>query len=211
LGMVGSLLKWGIIGLLVLLIPWLIIPVGIYIAWKFGLFKRLKGRRITVTGRIQIRDRISRFNVSSSGGLHEQSAGYTYYVPCNDSPFALIPDHGRFRCVSAFIISDKAGSTSNYKRALNEAVKVLSSCSSTVILTLRLSNGTEVGCMIQVAEPCPVEAGDGWFRSLGETISNRAGLLTGTVHSLSPSLKVKICRGRQILQSPIADEGGLEF
>lgn len=204
--MISSLLKWGFLGLLVLMAPLLAIPVGIYIGWRLGLLKQFRKVLGGSLSSLRIRERIFRINASYSKSLRETTVGCRYYIPCGDSPFALFRELGGYRCVSAFTIRDTSASAANYGKAVNEAARVLSNCSSRVVVTLDISRGSEVGCMIQVEEPC-VKGGDGWFKALGDGIIEREGLLMDAVQSISPSLKVKVCRGREILQGPFMEEG----
>jgi hypothetical protein len=201
----STLLKWGLILLIVLLVPWLLLPLAVYIGWRFGIFRGLSETIKRVRKSLRIRDRLFKFNASNHEGLRLKTVGCNCCISCDDSPFALIPDLSWFRCVSALVVSDNSGTMDNYKNAIDEAMRFLSNSYSTVILTLDISAGT-IGCKIQVSEPC-FDRSEGWLQRLGDNVSDRGWALENAIQSLSPSLRVRVCRGEEILQTPLMEEG----
>ena len=202
MGLINSLLKWGFLSILVLVVPWCSIPVGIYFAWKFGLLRRSKLVLHRLAADLRIRDKLFKLNASNSMGLIEKGAAVKYYVPCNDSPYALIPQPAGFLSISAFVIRDASGSPANYKKAINEAVQLLSKGTTSVVLTLGFAKGSEVDCKVLVAERCLCK-GDTWIRILGEDTAERGAALIGAIQAIAPSIKVRMCRGDEILRNPM--------
>jgi hypothetical protein len=203
MGILSSLLKWGILALIVLLVPWLLFPVAIYIAWKFGFFKGIRDFIKSIRKSIRIRDRVFKLGAPYCKDLRGKTAACTYYLTRDDSPFALLPHLEGYRCVSAIVISDNSGGMNNYKNAIDEAMRFLSNSYSTIVLTLEISGGA-IGCRIQVSEPC-FDSSDGWLQRLGNDIADRGWALSNAIQSLSPSLRVKVCRGGEILVSPLME------
>jgi hypothetical protein len=205
LGKLGSLLKWGILGLLILMVPILMVPLGIYLGWRLGLWKQFRKAIGRFRPWLRLRQRIFALDASYSKSLREMSVGCRYYVPCGNSPFALFKKLGGYRCVSAFTIHDTSASTANYGKAVNEAIMVLGNRTSRVVITLDIHNGSQVECTVQVEEPC-LRRDEGWFKTLGEDIVERWELLVEDIQSISPALKVELRRGKEILQGPFMEE-----
>ena len=208
----NGLLKWGLLALLLLLslrFPWLLLPLGLYFAWRFGLLKRFKKVASDTAGRVDLRGRVMMWDLANCKELHEKAVGYRYFVPCEDSPFALLKDAVGYRSVSAFVIQDTSGAVANHKRAVAEAVQMLSGGQHQVVLTLSFSKG-RVGSKIHVVSPTIImkEKGGG-FEEAGNEAMNMARALTEAVRSKSPTLKVRVCKGRDILRIPVLE--GIEI
>jgi len=205
---VNGLLKWGLLAVLVLLslrFPWLLLPVGLYFAWKRGLLKRFRKVALDTAGRVDLRGRVMRWDLANSKELRERTTGYRYYIPFDDSPFALLKNGAGYRSVSAFLIEDRSGAVANYKRAVADAVQVLSGGPNQVVLTLIFSK-EGVGSKIQLIRPVLVTKGRGaGYEEIGNEVMEATRVLTEAVRSRSPTLRVKVCRGRDILRIPVLE------
>ena len=104
--------------------------------------------------------------------------------------------------MSAFVIHDASDSSANYKRAISEMAAILSNGPAALILTLGFRRGAEVDCRVQVVEPCLCK-GEAELKRLGDEASGRGRMLVETIQAISPSLKVRICRGREIARGPL--------
>jgi len=202
----NGLLKWGLLALLLLLslrFPWLLPPLGLYFAWRYGLLKRFRRVASDTAGRVDLRGRVLRWDMANCKELHERAVGYRYFVPCEDSPFALLKDGVGYRSVSAFVIQDTSGAVANHKRAVAEAVRVLSGGPNQIVLTLIFSKGG-VGSKIQLIRQVLVTKGTG-YEGIGKEVMEAARVLTGAVRSRSPTLRVRVCKGRDILRIPVLE------
>ena len=209
----NGLLKWGLLGVLILLglrFPWLLLPLGLYFAWKYGLLKRFRKVASDTAGRVDLRGRMLRWDLANCKELHEKAVGYRYFVPCKDSPFALLKDAVGYRSVSAFVIQDTSGAVANHKKAVAEAVQVLSGGQHQVVLTISFSRG-RVGSKIHVVSPTIImkEKGGG-FEEMGNEAMGMARALTDAVRARAPTMKVKVCRGGEILRTPVLEGAELE-
>ncbi|MBM5805636.1 MAG: hypothetical protein FJZ49_06225 [Candidatus Verstraetearchaeota archaeon] len=202
----NGLLKWGLLALLLLLslrFPWLLLPLGLYFAWRYGLLRRFRKVALDAAGMVDLRGRVLRWNLASCKELQERTVGYRYFVPCEDSPFALLKDGAGHRSVSAFVIQDTSGAATSHKRAVAEAVQLLSGGSNQVVLMLIFSKGG-VGSKIQLIRPTLVAKGTG-YEWIGSEVMEAARVLTEAVRSRSPTLRVRVCRGRDILRIPVLE------
>jgi len=204
----GSMLKWAVLVGLVLIAPWVLFLIALYLAWKAGAFGRMAKAFTSVRRKAGISDTVSRWKLARSKKLDERALTYKYYTygGGEGAAFAIVPDCAGFRCISAFSIMDSSGAIDSYKRAMGEVLKVLNGSSSRVVITLVFSGGEHVENRIQVVTRVSGLI-HGEFQRAGFEAMDKIRLATGLVEAEEPTLKVRVCRGKEILAMPALGEG----
>ncbi len=187
-----SLLKWGAVLLIVALIPQTIPALCLYFAWRLGLIARTKRLAAPLARRLLAQNRVSRWRFADRGGLCELVKSQRFYIPEGGAPFAFVPGLLGLRCVSALILEGGGCSPELYRKAAGEALRLLTYDSRVIVV---LSGGGE-GDKIYVVSRERVAKRD--FMRAGAEMVERLRVAAGMMESVSPSLRVRVCRGEEI-------------
>ncbi len=188
-----SLLKWGAVLLIAALIPQTIPALCLYFAWRLGLITRAKRLAVPLGRWLLAQKGASRWRFAGRGDLRELVTSQRFYIHDMDAPFVFVPSLLGLRCVSALILEGGACSPELYKKAAGEALRLLSHDSRLIVV---LSGGGEEGDKVYVVSKARAARGD--FMRSGTEMVERLRIAAGMMESVSPSLRVRICRGEEI-------------
>lgn len=198
----SSLLKWMIIGALLVFFPWTIPIAGMYLIVKSGIFRKLLSRVHDLSVKIRAFERISDWKARRCKSLKKESLALDYYLPSGESPYLILAKGAGFVCVSSFRIKDGARSPESYKTAVSEVMKALGGGNRTIAFFGVFTDGGDFLNVIQIASKhMPSIRAE--FERAGVEHMELLDIARTVIASASPTAIIEIQRGKDIILKPM--------
>ncbi|MBC7127182.1 MAG: hypothetical protein H5T32_03040 [Candidatus Methanosuratus sp.] len=198
----SSLLKWLIIGTLLVVFPWTIPIAALYLIVKSGIFRKILSRLHELWRKGRIFDRISDWKARSCKSLKKESVALDYYLPSSESPYVILVRGAGFVCVSSFSIKDRSRSPETYKMAVSEVLKALGGGDRTIsFVGIVTDEGDFLNSMQIASKHGPSIKAE--FERAGIEQMELLNIARTVIASTSPTAGVEIHRGKDIILRPM--------
>ncbi len=207
---VSPFLKWLIVAVIVLIAPWSVILVVIYIIWRAGVFGRARRALSAAMGRLKVSDAIFRWRLRGCSVFEECRLDARCYTASKLAPFIATRSGTGCRLVSAIRVSDSSCSPENCRLAVAGALRYLRAVSGEACVSLRyskLDGFSTPESTIVFAVDCGgsgVPAID--IRSRGIEAAERVSTACQIIEGFAPTLRAEALRGSRIIASVAAGE-----
>ncbi|MGF3498759.1 MAG: hypothetical protein ACQXXL_03950 [Candidatus Methanosuratincola sp.] len=194
----SSLLKWLIIGALIVVFPWTIPIAALYLIVKSGIFRKVLSQLHELWRKGRVFDRISDWKARSCKMLKRESFALDYYLPSSASPYIIMAKGAGFVCVSSFSIKDRSKSPEAYKRAVSEVLKALGGGDRTIsFVGIVTDDGDFLSSMQIASKHGPSMKAE--FEKAGIEQMELLDIARTVISSTSPTASVEIHRGKDII------------
>ena len=198
----SSLLKWIIIGTLLVVFPWTIPMAGLYLLVKSGILRKMGGRMNELWRRGRVFERVFDWKARSCKELRKESFALDYYIPSSASPYVILPKGAGFICISSFSIKDKSRSPEACKTAVSGVLKSLGGGDRTISFVGTLTDEGDFLNSMQIASKHGPSI-KAEFERAGIEHMKLLEIARKEVASTSPTTSLEIHRGKDIILKPM--------
>ncbi|MEJ5293125.1 MAG: hypothetical protein WHS82_05970 [Candidatus Methanosuratincola sp.] len=199
----SSLLKWLIIGTLLVVFPWTIPIAALYLIVKSGTFRKALNHMHGLWMKARVLDRIGDWKARSCKTLKKENLALDYYISSNASPYVMLVKGTGFLCISSFTIKDKSRSPEAYKRAVSEVLKALGGGDRTIsFVGIVTEDGDFLNCMQIASKHGPAIKAE--YERAGIEQMELLNIARTVITSTSPTSSIEIHRGKDIILKSVA-------